>query len=118
MGFTNYESQFPRIVAEFGLIGLVGFFLLVGGTIWSLQVAKREAGSTRWNLAFTATQVFVLGQGYGSLVFNHTASAFVWLAVAASMAALPMTTKAFESQAGSRRARVGGRRRSRGAAAT
>ncbi|MGN6641566.1 MAG: O-antigen ligase family protein, partial [Verrucomicrobiota bacterium] len=86
---TTYEDQFPRIVAEFGIIGLLGFFLLVIATVWTLQVAKREIHSKQWSLALTATQVFVMGQAYTGLVFNHTASAFAWLIVAASLASLP-----------------------------
>ncbi len=86
MGLRSYESQLPRIVAEFGVLGLAGFFVLVGGTVWSLEVARAEGSGAGWGLAMRATQVFVLGQAYGNLVFNHTASGFVWLVVAGALA--------------------------------
>jgi hypothetical protein len=87
--FTNYENQFPRIVSELGVLGFIGFFMLVIATIWGLQVAKEGPGGTPWRLAVTATQLFLMGQFYESLVFNHTASASVWLLAAAVFGAEP-----------------------------
>jgi hypothetical protein len=89
--FTTYESQFPRIVAEFGVIGLLGFFALVAAVVLGLQKLKRE-GNRSWALAVTATQGYFIGQVYVNLVFNHTASAAVWLVVTAVFAAAPART--------------------------
>ncbi len=88
-GFTQYENQFPRIVAEFGVIGFFGFLLLVCATLLALQATRGGSGS-RWNLVVTATQITLLGQFYGSLVFNHTASALVWIIATAVLAGAPM----------------------------
>jgi hypothetical protein len=88
--FTTYESQFPRIVAELGILGFLGFLLMVVAVIMSLQRTKHGPGGARWALVITATQVYLLGQFYTSLAFNHTASAFVWMTVAAVFAAEPV----------------------------
>jgi hypothetical protein len=88
---TTYESQFPRIVGEFGVLGLLGFFALAAAVVLGLHNLKRD-GNPSWALVVTATQVYVLGQVYGSLVYNHTASAAVWLVVAAVFAAAPAAT--------------------------
>ncbi|MEO5714667.1 MAG: O-antigen ligase family protein [Luteolibacter sp.] len=92
-GFTQYENQFPRIVAEVGLLGFVGFVLLVIATLLALQETRGDSRYWRWNLVVTATQITLLGQFYGSLVFNHTASAMVWLIATAVLAAAPVTTR-------------------------
>ena len=89
-GFTTYESQFPRIVAELGIPGFLGFLVMVVAVIVSLQRTKHGPGGARWDMVITATQVYLLGQFYTSLVFNHTASAFVWMTVAAVFAAEPI----------------------------
>lgn len=88
--FTTYESQFPRIVAELGVLGFAGFMMMVAAVIMGLQRMKHGPGGARWNMVVTATQVYLLGQFYGSVAFNHTASAFVWLVVAAVFAAEPV----------------------------
>lgn len=89
MGFTTYEAQFPRIVVETGVLGFLGFLVLVGAVVWALQETKKGPGGQRWDLVATATQLFILGQCYSNLVFNHTASAAVWLVAAAVFAAEP-----------------------------
>ena len=105
-GFTNYESQFPRVVAELGVAGLLGFFLLVGGTVLALQKAKQDYSAAGFPLAMTATQLFFLSQSYTSLMVNHTASAFAWLTVAGALAAVPASKR-------SEAVRTDGRRRMR-----
>jgi hypothetical protein len=90
--FTQYENQFPRIVAEFGAIGFVGFLLLGLTSFLALQATRGKANSWRWNLVVTATQIFLISQFYRNLVFNHTASAAVWLVVTAVLAAAPALT--------------------------
>jgi len=89
-GFTTYENQFPRIVAEFGVIGFLGFLVLVGATFFALQGTRGDRRFWRWNLVVTATQVTLLGQFYKNLTFNHTASALVWLLATAVLAAAPV----------------------------
>jgi len=88
-GFTTYETQLPRIVAEFGLLGLLGFFALVFAAYYALQ-RTREPGNPRWNMVVTATQVFVLGQLYVGVIYNHSASAAAWIVMAAVLAAAPV----------------------------
>lgn len=89
-GLTTYETQFPRIVAEFGVLGLAGYFLMVTAVIYSLQLT-RNPKTVRWNLVVTATQVYLLGQFYGNVVFNHTGSAAVWIVVAGVLSAVPIS---------------------------
>ena len=88
-GFTTYETQLPRIVAEFGLIGLLGFFALAFAAFYSLQ-RTRQPSKPRWNMVVTATQLFVMGQLYVGVVYNHSASAAVWIVMAGVLAAAPV----------------------------
>lgn len=90
--FTQYETQLPRIVAEFGVLGLLGFFALVSAVVLGMQQLK-VGGTRSWRSAVSASQVYVLGQFYGNLVFNHTGSAAVWLVVTAVFAAAPVARK-------------------------
>ena len=90
-GFTQYENQFPRIVAEFGIFGFLGYIMLVFATMLALQKTRGDNRFWRWNLVVTATQVTLLGQFYNSLVFNHTASAMIWILAAAVLSAAPQT---------------------------
>lgn len=88
--FTTYESQFPRLVMELGVLGFAGFMTMVAAVIMGLQRMKHGPGGARWDMVVTATQVFLLGQFYTNVAFNHTASAFVWVIVAAVFAAEPV----------------------------
>lgn len=90
--FTTYETQFPRIVAEFGVLGLAGYFLMVAAILHALQLTRNPRHAS-WNLVVTATQVYLLGQFYGNVVFNHTGSAAVWIVVAGVFAAAPISKR-------------------------
>jgi hypothetical protein len=98
MAFTSYESQFPRLVAEVGVIGFLGFALLVVGVILALQRTKRGSEDWRWNLVVVSTQVYLLGQFYLNLGFNHTGSSAIWLVATAVLAAAPKDTLPFKDR--------------------
>jgi hypothetical protein len=89
MGFVSYETQFPRVVAEFGAIGFLGILLLVVGVLFALQRTKRGSEDWRWSLVVTSTQIYLLGQFYLNLVFNHTGSSAIWLVATAVLASAP-----------------------------
>ena len=107
--FTTYESQFPRIVAELGVLGFVGFLAMVAVVIMGLQRMKHGPGGASWDMVVTATQVYLLGQFYTNVAFNHTASAFVWLVVAAVFAAEPVGRRRRRRVKRKRPGRVGDR---------
>jgi O-antigen ligase len=86
MQFTTYESQFPRIVAEMGLVGFCGFLLLVFATLALISSWKRLLPYNGYFETLTATQVLLLTLFYTNIVFNHTAATFVWTIVAAVLA--------------------------------
>lgn len=88
--FTTYESQFPRLVVELGVLGFAGFMTMVAAVVMGLQRMKHGPGGARWDMVVTATQVFLLGQFYTNVAFNHTASTFVWIIVAGVFAAEPV----------------------------
>jgi hypothetical protein len=92
MTFTTFESQFPRIVAEMGVFGFLAFLITVAAVVLGLQTMRVGIGDPRWNLVVSITQIYVLGQCYTNVVFNHTASSFVWLTVASVFAADPALT--------------------------
>jgi hypothetical protein len=84
-GFNHFESPLPRLVMETGMLGLIGYLLVCAGALLALQHAKREA-SAGTKAMLLATQMFLLPMFYGSVIFDHTASAFVWLIFAAVLA--------------------------------
>ena len=86
MSFTNYETQFPRIVMETGVVGLVGFLTVCAGALVTLQRARAAARSAGDKDALLATQLLLATLFYTNVVFNHTASAFAWMLFAAVLA--------------------------------
>jgi hypothetical protein len=85
LAFANFESQFPRIVMDTTVLGLVGYIIMCVGALYALQVAKRGASASNRALILT-TQVLLASIFYGSEVYNHTASSFGWGIFAAAMA--------------------------------
>ena len=92
-GFNHYESPFPRLVMETGAIGLVGYLIICAGALLALQRAKLDASAGTCGMLL-ATQLLFLPMFYGSLIFDHTASAFVWMLMAAVMAAKELKPEA------------------------
>jgi hypothetical protein len=87
MKFTTFEDQLPRLLLETGVLGVVGFIIICGGAILSLQVAKLGSKDPCLRAVLLVTQ-FLLGcLFYTNVVFNHTASALAWMIFAAVMAA-------------------------------
>lgn len=83
--FTTFENQLPRLVLETGVLGLMGFVLICGGAIASLQLAKRRVRDPGLSAALLATQLLLLPLFYANVVFNHTGSAFAWMLFAAAL---------------------------------
>lgn len=79
MSFNNYEAQLPRLIAETGLLGLAGYLAICLGAILALQEARRSADTAAMNAALFATQLLFIPLFYSNVVFNHVASAFVWM---------------------------------------
>jgi hypothetical protein len=84
-GFNHFESPLPRLVMETGVLGLIGYLVICAGAILALQRAKREA-SAGTKAMLLATQFLLVTMFYGNVIFNHIASAFVWLIFAAVLA--------------------------------
>jgi O-Antigen ligase len=87
MKFTTYENQLPRLVLETGITGLLGFLLVCAGAILSLQIAKRDAATRSRRAILLTTQLMLLPLFYINVVFNHTASTFVWIIFAVVISA-------------------------------
>ncbi len=84
--FNHYEGTLPRLVMETGLLGLIGYYVIVAGVILALQTAKLGVSSGAKS-ALLATQLFFgIMMVTGGVIFNHTASAFVWIIFAAVLA--------------------------------
>jgi O-antigen ligase len=81
------------MILETGIIGLLGYFVVCAGALLALQRAKRRAQNAGARAALLATQLLFLPFYYGSVLFNHTASAFVWMIFAAVLAAAELNTK-------------------------
>jgi len=84
--FANFESQLPRLVMETGALGLAGFLLVFFGAVMALEVAKRSANYRSDKAMLLATQLFLVPTAYTNIVFNHIASAFVWMIFTVVMA--------------------------------
>jgi len=85
-GFVATDNQFPRMICETGVAGLVGYLIICAGAILALQAAKRTATSGMKTVVL-ATQLFLLETFYTACIFNHTASAFAWFIFAAVLSA-------------------------------
>ncbi|MGI8481103.1 MAG: hypothetical protein ACR2MF_03405 [Chthoniobacterales bacterium] len=92
--FTNFEGQFPRLVSETGALGLLGFIVICGGAILTLQRCKTVVTSQGEKAVLLATQVLLSAMFYGNVIFDHTSSAFAWQIFAATVAALGMKSSA------------------------
>jgi len=90
---NTLEGPLPRMVMETGVIGLIGYFAVCAGALLALQEAKRRAQNAGARAALLATQLLFLPFYYGSVLFNHTASAFVWMIFAAVLASAELNTK-------------------------
>lgn len=84
---STIESPLPRMVLETGALGLAGYLLVCVGALLALQTATRQAPNAGTRAVLLATQMLLLPMFYGNVIFNHTASAFVWIIFAAVMAA-------------------------------
>lgn len=79
MSFTTFETQFARLVLETSVLGLLGFVVMCTGAVYALQVAKERNGVDGGSAALLATQFFIASMLATNVVFNHVASAFVWI---------------------------------------
>jgi len=87
MKFTTFEDQMPRLILETGVLGLVGFIIICSGAIRAMQQAKRATEDRRMHAVLLVSQVLLGCLFYTNVIFNHIASAFVWLIFTAVMAA-------------------------------
>ena len=86
MANTTFESQWGRLILETGAFGLVGYFVIGAGAILALQVAKKYTTGGGENAVLLATQLLFASMFFTNLIFNHVASAFVWMIFAAVLA--------------------------------
>jgi len=86
MVFTTYETQLPRVVMESGFLGLAGFLVVCAGALLALQSARREGATSEERSVLLATQLLLLPLFYSNVIFNHIASAFVWMLFAVVLA--------------------------------
>jgi hypothetical protein len=84
--FRTFENQFPRIVLEAGVLGLLGFFVTCIGTIYFLFITRRTVSDPDMRRTIVLT-MFLLGSlFYINVAFNHVASFFAWVIIAAVLA--------------------------------
>lgn len=88
--FANYEGQFPRIVMDTGVIGLIGYAVICFGALYALQLAKKNSSPSDRALLL-ATQLLLASIFYGAEVYNHTASSFAWVIFAVVLARCNVT---------------------------
>jgi hypothetical protein len=87
MASTTFESQWGRLVLETGILGLAGFIIVGVGSLIALEFAKRHVRKSGESAVYLATQLFMASMFATNTVFNHVASAFVWMIFSAVLAA-------------------------------
>jgi hypothetical protein len=102
--FNKFESPLPRLIMETGALGFIGYLLVCAGALLALQRAKRDADAGARGMLL-ATQMLLVPMFYGSVFFDHTASAFVWMIFAAVMASAETNQKTdmLKTDSGNRR---------------
>jgi O-antigen ligase len=86
MSFRTFEYQFPRLVLETGVIGLLGFLITSTGPIYAMFARGRQIADPDIK-RILATTIFLLGSFfYINVVFNHIASFFAWIIAALVLA--------------------------------
>ncbi len=83
MSFRSFEGQFPRIIIEAGVLGVVGFIGVCLGLLKSLYDTKLSAPSEATRRTIVVTIFLVAVLFYGNVIFDHVASFFVWAISAA-----------------------------------
>ncbi len=83
MSFRSFEGQFPRIIIEAGVLGVVGFIAVCLGLLKSLYDTKLSAPSEAMRRTIVVTIFLVAVLFYGNVIFDHVASFFVWAISAA-----------------------------------
>jgi len=96
--FNHFEDFLPRLVLETGALGLLGYIVICAAAINALQYAKRNTQDVGVRAALLATQVFLIPMFYGSIIFNHTASSFTWIVLAAVLASAGEVSQNTETQ--------------------
>ena len=86
-GFTNFEGQLPRLVAEAGILGLVGFLVVSTGSVLALERVAWETKQAGGKTVIRVTQVWLVSMFYNNVAFNHTTSAYVCIIFALVSAA-------------------------------
>lgn len=84
LAFGNFEGQFPRIIMDTTVLGLIGYMIICCGALYALQLAKTGASPSA-RAFLLATQILLASIFYGDDVYNHTASSFAWIIFAAAM---------------------------------
>jgi hypothetical protein len=98
IGFTTYETEFPRVVMECGIIGFLGYALIHLSTIYEIFRLRQQSTSDAAKSVYLAV-VLALGVWLmGGVVFNHVSSFFFWALVACVMAASQPATAAAAPQ--------------------
>jgi hypothetical protein len=94
MDFRSFESQFPRIVLETGILGLAGFFVTCIGVLGTLFYARYDC-LTEGHRRVCLLSMFLIGTlFFTNIVFNHTASFFAWAIFAVTIAATSARSEA------------------------
>jgi hypothetical protein len=87
MNFRNFEGQFPRLVLETGILGLAGFVVTCIGALGTLFYARNDC-LAEGHRRICLLSMFLIGIVFSTnVVFNHTASFFVWAIFVVTIAA-------------------------------
>lgn len=87
MSLRRFEYQFPRLVMETGLVGLIGFLITCAGTLYALFSTRHEIVNEGLRRVFVLSAFLVGSLFYTNVAFNHIASYFAWMVVAVTLAA-------------------------------
>jgi hypothetical protein len=93
MDNNTIEGQLPRMILETGIVGLIGYCIVCAGALLALQRAKLDATSGEAKAALLATQTLLAAFFYGDLIFGHVSSAFTWMILTTTLAAVELNSQ-------------------------
>jgi hypothetical protein len=89
MSFRTFEAQFPRIVLETGLIGLLGCLIAYFAALKGLYATKKLTSNEAQRRSIIVG-IFLIGSlFYLNVAFDHVASFFAWTIAALLLSVSP-----------------------------
>ncbi len=91
-GFASYEGEWPRLVMECGIFGLVGVIVTQVGSLACVVERWRNARDRSSRELYMAFGIACGTWLIGGILFNHVTSFFFWMFMTVALASAPNKT--------------------------